>query len=616
MKGLLAEVCLASVLLAGAGFAQEAAHSAGWVVIPVKEYNDLHAGAFPAAREAENAPLDATLTRIEYDMRVQDGVASGRATLTVDVLKEGWVRIPVPSGLLVREARLDGKPLSLVGGAALLSKKGRSVLLLDVALPVTRAGVWEQVALPATASGVTCAKVVGAAPDIELQVAGGILSEEAEGSWVAYGSGGQLTFSWKRKVEERRVDLPLRMRGSLVELASLGEDSTSINAEVHFEVTQGSASQAKVRIPEGVTVNQVPGAAVADWNVKDGVLTVDLLEPAEHGVNFVIQAEAHLPRDGAIEIPLLRLEDVERETGGVAVELLGPAEMKQWNPLGLETAEASELGAMVAARQSPSLAVYRLRNGAQTRSLNIEVARYAQQAVLTANVEEARYRVLMSAGGKTLVQARYAVRNNQRNFVKIALPAGATVWSSSLEGLPVRPGRGADGSLLFPLSKGRSGEEAPVFSIEVLYLAPSDVWGDRGRAALTLPALDLPVSRTGVSVYYPPLYRVSPEPGAFRAQEYGKPESAALNAVTDVTPASLSGPSGISGSPGPAWSSQALVDNYRARNTSRRPVAPLPLQVAFPAVGPSMFLVSELTQENQAPKVDLNYQKDKRGNLQ
>ena len=57
---------------------------------------------------------------------------------------------------------------------------------------------------------------------------------------------------------------------------------------------------------------------------------------------------------------------------------------------------------------------------------------------------------------------------------------------------------------------------------------------------MTLPALDLPVSRTGVSVYYPPLYRVSAEPGAFRAQEYGKPESAALNALRAADPNALS----------------------------------------------------------------------------
>jgi hypothetical protein len=107
MKGLLAEVYLASVLLAGAAFAQDATHSTGWVVIPVKEYNDLHAGAYPAASEPEHAPLGAALTRIEYDLRVQNGIASGRATLTVDVLKDGWVRIPVPAGLLVRLWYLD-----------------------------------------------------------------------------------------------------------------------------------------------------------------------------------------------------------------------------------------------------------------------------------------------------------------------------------------------------------------------------------------------------------------------------------------------------------------------------------------------------------------------------
>ncbi len=369
-----------------------------------------------------------------------------------------------------------------------------------------------------------------------------------------------------------------------------------------------------MRVPEGVTVNQVPGASVANWDVARGILTVDFIEPADRSAAFTIQAEAHLAREGPIDIPLLRLDDVERETGGVAVELLGPAEIKQWKPFGLETAEAVELGQSVASRQSPSLAAFRLRAGASARSLNIEVARYAQQAVLTANVEEARYRVLMSADGKTLVEARYAVRNNQRNFVKIALPAGAAVWSSSLEGRPVRPGRGADGALLFPLSKARSGEEAPVFAIEVLYLAPSDAWSERGNAALTLPALDLPVSRTGVSLYYPPLYRITPEPGAFRAQEYTRPEAAPLNAVTHVTPAPPPSPPSSAAAPSAA-SSQALADAYRARNAIRKPVAPLPLQVAFPAVGPSLYLVSELTAENQAAKLDLTYQKDKRGGV-
>src|SRR5262249_18896174 len=156
---------------------------------------------------------------------------------TVDVLKNGYVRIPIPSGLLVREATLEGKPVSLINGSALLSKKGRSVLYLDIAIPVGRAGAEDRVTLPARSSGSTRAKVDIGANDLELSVTGGILSEEYEGSWVAYAGGGDpLTFSWKRKVEERRQDLPLRLRGSLSELVTLGEDSSSIIAEVNLEV--------------------------------------------------------------------------------------------------------------------------------------------------------------------------------------------------------------------------------------------------------------------------------------------------------------------------------------------------------------------------------------------
>jgi len=123
----------------------DASHSSGWVVIPVDEYQSLRARAFPTEREPEPPPVDATLTRVDYDLHIAGELATGRASLTVDVLKDGWVRVPIPSGLLVREARLDGKLVSLVSGtpgkggnqpAAVLAHAGRAVLLLDIALPV------------------------------------------------------------------------------------------------------------------------------------------------------------------------------------------------------------------------------------------------------------------------------------------------------------------------------------------------------------------------------------------------------------------------------------------------------------------------------------------------
>jgi hypothetical protein len=502
------------------------------------------------------------------------------------------------------------------------------MLSLDVALPVSSAAGSEKLSLPSSTSGVTRASVIFPRQDVEMTVTGGLLTHKpesaAESKWLAYGHGNEpLTFTWRRKTEDHRLSQALRLRGSLTELLGLGEDSTSIYAEANVEVSQGAARQVKIWIPDAVTVNQVLGAMVADWEVKAGELLVTFLEPVEQTARFVVIGETRLPREGAIVIPLLRLLDAERDTGGVAVEVLGAGEIKDLKSEGLESADASELGQMVSSRQSPSLAAFRFRPGgaATTRSLTVQVARYAQQAVLTANIEEARYRVLMSTEGKALIQARYAVRNNQRNFVKIALPAGAAVWSSSLSGKPVRPGQAPDNSLLLPLMKVRAGEEASAFPIEIVYLSRTTAWDEKGRATLTLPVLDLPISRTGLVLYYPPLFRVTAEPGSFRTQTE-RDSSGVLN--TDFTRTSAEENAAmprqvsqvevlqqLNVNPAQA-ATQALVDKFRAKTEARKSTATLPINVSFPAVGPSIYLVSELTGENQAPTVELSYQKDKK----
>jgi hypothetical protein len=644
--------CLAAASLCwgAAAHAQEkpteSSHIAGWVVIPVDEYRVLRAKAYPVEHDPEPPPLDATLTRVDYDLHVTGDLAAGRASLTVDVLKDGWVRVPVPAGLLVREARLDGKDISLVPGApgkggthlsALLSHAGRFQLLLDVDVPVTSSAGDESISLPSTESGVTRAGIVLPRPGVDLKVSGGLLSEKSETSgetkWLAYARGNEaLTFTWRKKTEDHHVELPLRLRGSLTQLTSLAEDSTSIYAEANFEIVQGAAREVRIQLPEKVTINQVSGAMVADWEMKNGELDVTFLEPVEHSARFVITGETRLPRDGIIDIPLLRLLNTERDTGGVAVEILGAGEIKDQKAQGLEDADATDLGEMVANRQSPALVAFRARSGqaGATRSLSVNVARYDQQAVLMANIEEARYQVLMSADGKELVQARYAVRNNQRNFVKVTLPAGATVWSVSLAGRPIRPGQAPDGSLLLPLEKSRGGDDAPAFAVEILYLTKAAVWNEKGREKVTLPALDLPISRSGLLLYYPPLFRVSAGPGTFHTQAYVNPVSAALEPVSG-------GVGGVAGKPPSASpqpfdrleqfaqlsndekekkdATEALLDKFKAKSMSGKVTGILPVNVAFPAFGPSIFLVSELTGENQFPAAEFNFQHDKKGGV-
>jgi len=109
---------LSVLLFTGLAKAQTPTHPGGWVVIGVDEYKALRAKAFPDQVEPEPPPVDATLSRVDYNLRVNGDLAAGEATLTIDVLKEGWVRVAMPSGLFVREAHLDGKPVSLVTAAS------------------------------------------------------------------------------------------------------------------------------------------------------------------------------------------------------------------------------------------------------------------------------------------------------------------------------------------------------------------------------------------------------------------------------------------------------------------------------------------------------------------
>ena len=105
-----ASLILLLFLCAVSTSAQTATPSAdGWVMLPVTEYAALKRAASPAEPEPAEPPVEATLSRIDYDLKIDGDLAVGEARLTVDVIKNGWVRVAMPEGLIVRDAQLDGR---------------------------------------------------------------------------------------------------------------------------------------------------------------------------------------------------------------------------------------------------------------------------------------------------------------------------------------------------------------------------------------------------------------------------------------------------------------------------------------------------------------------------
>jgi hypothetical protein len=120
---------------------------------------------------------------------------------------------------------------------------------------------------------------------------------------------------------------------------------------------QGLARESCSRA-EGVTVNQVTGATVADWSHAPGSLTISFLEPLTTATSIVVSAETRAPRDGVVGIPIIRVPAAERETGGVAVDVIGAGEITDRQPRGFDPADPGDLGDIIEGRESPSMVAF------------------------------------------------------------------------------------------------------------------------------------------------------------------------------------------------------------------------------------------------------------------
>ncbi len=345
----------------------------GWVVLPVEEFKELRAKARPLPDLPPKPPKAVALTRVDYDLEVGTDSALGEARLTAEVFAEGWVRLPLPQGLRISRAFLDSRPVPILRTAegksndpvVLLSRIGRATLRLEIAVAIAAAGGEETLSLPTGPVTRATLRIHRAAVDVRAR--GGLVLERQETAGVsrvvAHGTGGSpLLLTWGRRREAATAQ-PLRWRGTLTHLVALAEDSAQVSVEATAEVLQGALPALRIGLPPSFVVNEVRGPAVADWEVAAGTLTITFLEPLEGKATVNLTGEVPTPREGAVGIPVLRLPDAERESGGIAVEVQGSGQIERQDPRGLDPADPAELGGAVAAREAVSLVAYRFRPG-------------------------------------------------------------------------------------------------------------------------------------------------------------------------------------------------------------------------------------------------------------
>ena len=153
----------------------------------------------------------------------------------------------------------------------------------------------------------------------------------------------------------------------------------------------------------------------------------------------------------------------------------------------------------------PTLAAFRYQSTAATApGLALDVKRFADAGVLAAVADRVIATTLVTAEGRALTEVRLQIQNRAQPFLKVTLPAGASIASVEVAGEPAKPALGADGTRVPLLRPGLRPNGS--YEVAFVYLHAGTPFANKGDLGMTLPKMDIPIGLVRWEVFVPERY--------------------------------------------------------------------------------------------------------------
>ena len=462
----------------------------------------------PPARPAP--PTDAFLRSAEYRGRLERGLLTLDGTLTLEVLKEGWVRLPLVSQGTVIDFEGQGALLNRNGsGLEVLARGPRSYtlkMLLAFAAGDHPGENRLAIRLPDAPRNLLDLSTANDFRDIEIE--NGVTYDTRQDRVFVSLTGGAFGIKYTlpfRQVEEaagEEVELEPRVQLNAYQLLSLGEGVVSGVLVHDYNVRVAEVSYFDIDLPDEIVVFDCVVDGLESWKIlqRDGqrFLRVKLLAPTDGAVRVVVSFEGAYDADkGEVVVPRFPALDTERESGFVAIAAEG-AEVDLRLSGKLLPADVSEVPAGVRAYGGNLISVFKY-SGVPDRA-TVQVTEHDDAPVLTAIIETLNATAALLENGTEATWIDLTVKNNRKQFLRFSVPGDdVEVWSLLLDGEPAKPKRTGD-DVLVPLPRG-DGERVSAISIVLLRKGPAVP--TFGRLEPYLPSFDVPVSEALWTVYLP-----------------------------------------------------------------------------------------------------------------
>ena len=344
------------------------------VFIPYEKFQELLRAAQNAAAKLPEIkpPVGGLITSIESEATIGRDVVLVKARLSIELLQEGWLRVPLRLGdSAIRSATIGKEPARLIGGDQgydlLIEKKGDKPETIELALEYSKAFAKapgnNHVSFQAPQAAVNRWTIRIAEPGVKVNVQPQVatdmvaapMPDDAEKKETVVeahvGTAPEISLDWTPKAEGAAGLAALATVQTRQDVA-VEEGVVRSRIALSYEITRSELKQLKLELPKAYKVVNVFDANVQKWEVADKegdeatqVVTVQLFQPAKGQQSLSVELELvdqELVKNG-VKVPAIKAVEAARQFGIVAVRVTPSLRAEATSRSGLSQLDANEL---------------------------------------------------------------------------------------------------------------------------------------------------------------------------------------------------------------------------------------------------------------------------------
>ena len=489
----------------------------GNVTLTLDEFNRLSELASKPAKKSDLPPQPYSLKHAEFKLSAGDELATGTIQFEGAILRKGIVKVPLSAGVTIFDAHWEGKtvPLQPENGiqTAILSGPSDFSILLGAGLPLRIEAGRASLRLPVPSVGSATLSLIIPGEHTQVSITPGLItsrtSQNGRTALEATLVPGQTADIWwaTRETATPAVTREVRFLADVKSLVSVSEAELTVATLADVTVVQGEPSHFEVAIPDGYEVTGVTGASLESTEAQPGILTLKVAAATQRNHEFLISMARTVSSTKA-DTPLLSFKNAQRETGELLIEGTGSMELTATEGGGLKRMDVRETNPYLRslAHYPPQAAFRYHRQPNETPTLALGWVRFPDSSVLAAVAENAVVTTLVTSEGKSLTEIKLVIKNQAQPFLKVALPAGASILSADVAGEKVKPVEAPDGDRVPLLRPGFRPTDA--YPVSFVFIHSGAPFAKKGGSELSLPGLDIPIDLLQWEIFLPEQYKV------------------------------------------------------------------------------------------------------------